>query len=92
MEWWPKIHDVNYLEYGIDILISSTCKSTLKSERHQKEDSTRKPLVINLGKTKLHSEANLVHQNETSKVADGQVIEKAQALDDSINKSDQDHH
>ena len=30
MEWWTKTHDVNYLEYGIDILISSTCKLTLK--------------------------------------------------------------
>ena len=49
-------------------------------------------MVINLGKAKLHSEANLVPQNETSKVADGQVIEKAQALDDSTDEFDQDHH
>ena len=92
MEWWTKTRDVNYLEYGIDILIQSTSKSTLKRGRHQKEAPTRKPLVINLGKAKLHFKVNVVHQNETSKAADGQVIKEAQALDDSINKSDQDHH
>ena len=92
MEWWTKTHDVNYLEYGIDILIQSTSKSTLKRGRHQKEAPTRKPMILNLGKTKLRSEINIVHEDETSQVADRQVIEEAQALDDSINKSDQDHH
>ena len=40
MEWWTKTYDVNYLEYGIDILISSTHKSTLKRGKHQKEAPT----------------------------------------------------
>ena len=79
-------------EYGIDILISSTRKSTFKREKHQKEAPTRKPLVLNLGKTKLHSEINVVHQDETSQVADRQVVEEAQALDDFIDETDQDHH
>ena len=37
MGWWTKTHDVNYLEYGIDILISSTRKSTLKRGKHKKK-------------------------------------------------------
>ena len=92
MEWWTKTYDVNYLKYGIDILISSTRKSTLKQEKHQKEASTRKPLVINLGKVKLRFEVNVVRQEETSQAIDGQVVEEAQALDDSTNETNQDHH
>ena len=88
MEWWTKTHDVNYLEYGIDILISSTRKSTLKRGKHQKEAPTRKPLVLNLGKAKLRFEINVVHQDETSQAVDGQVVEKAQALDDSTDETD----
>ena len=92
MEWWIKTYDVKYLEYGIDILISSIRKSTLKQEKHQKEASTRKPLVINLGKVKLRFEVNVVRQEETSQAIDGQVVEEAQALDDSTDETNQDHH
>ena len=92
MEWWTKTHDVNYLEYGIDILISSTRKSTLKRGKHKKEALTRKPLVLNLGKAKLRSEINVVHQDETSQAANKQVVEEAQALVDFTDETDQDHH
>ena len=92
IEWWTNTHDVNYLEYGIDILISSTRKSTLKRGKHKKEVPTRKPLVLNLSKAKLRSEINVVPQDETSRVVDRQVVEEAQALDDSTDETNQDHH
>ena len=92
MEWWTKTHDVNYLEYDIDILISSIRKSNLKRRKHQKEVPIRKPLVFNLGKAKLRCEINVVHQDKTSQVADRQVVEEAQALDDFTDETDQYHH
>ena len=82
MEQWTRTHDVNYLEYDIVILISSTRKSTLKRGKHQKKVPIRKPLVLNLGKAKLRSEINVVPHDETSRVSDRQVVEEAQALDD----------
>ena len=92
MEWWTKTHDVNYLEYGIDILILSTRKSTLKRGKHKKETPTRKPLVLNLGKAKLRSKINVVQQDETSQAANRQVVEEAQTFNDSTDETDQDHH
>ena len=49
-------------------------------------------MVINLGKAKLRFEVNVVPQDETSKVVDGKVVEKAQAFDDNTDKIDQEHH
>ena len=73
-------HDVNYLEYGIMTLISSTHNSTIKRGRHQKEVPTRKPLVINLGKAKVHFEVNMVPQNESSRALNGNVIQECRHL------------
>ena len=58
----------------------------------KKKAPTRKPLVLNLGKAKLRSEINVVHQDKTLQVADRQVVEEAQALDDFTDETDQDHH
>ena len=49
-------------------------------------------MVLNLGKAKLRSEINVVHQDETSQVRDRQIVEEAQTLDDSTDDIDQDHH
>ena len=49
-------------------------------------------MVFNLSKAKLRSEINVVHQDETSQIADRQVVEEAQALDDFTDETDQDHH
>ena len=76
MEWWTMTHDVNYLEYGITTLILSTHKSTIKRERQQKKVPTRKPLVINLGKAKVHSKVNVVPQDESSRAPNENVIEE----------------
>ena len=91
MEWWITTHDVSYLEYGMAALTSSTHKSTIKRGKQQNEALPQKPLVINLGKT-LRSEVNVVPQDETSNVADGMIVEKAQGLDDSTDETDQEHH
>ena len=92
MEWWTTTHDVDYLEYGITDLISSTHKSTIKRGRQQKKAPTRKPLVINLDKAKVRSEVNVVPQDESSKAPNENVIEEVQGLDDSTNETDQDRH
>ena len=92
MEWWTTTHDISYLKYGMTSLTSSTHKSTIKRGKQQNETLPQKPLVINLGKTRLHSEVNVVPQDETSKIADEKIVEKAQALDDSTNETDQEHH
>ena len=76
MEWWTTTHDVNYLKYRITTLISSTHKSTIKRGRQQKEDSTRNPLVINLGKAKFRSKVNMVPQDESSRAPIENVIEE----------------
>ena len=92
MEWWTTTDDVDYLEYGITTLISSTHKSTIKRGKQQKEAPTRKPLVINLGKAKIRSEVNVVPQDEYFRIPNGNVIEEDQDLDDSTNETDQDRH
>ena len=35
---------------------------------------------------------NVIPQDETSKVADGKIVEKAQALDDFTDETNQEHH
>ena len=92
MEWWTTTHDVDYLEYGITTLLSSTHKSTIQRAKQQKKASNRKPLVINLGKAKVRSEVNVVPQDESSRAPDGNVIEEVQGLNDSTDETDQDHH
>ena len=92
MEWWTTTHDVDYLEYGITALISSTHKSTIKKGRQQKKVPTRKPLVINLGKAKVRSKVNVIFQDESFRTPNGNVIEEVQGLDDSTNETDQDRH
>ena len=73
-------------------LTSSTHKSTIKRGKQQMEALPQKPLVINLGKTRLRSKVNVVPQDEASNATDGKIVEKVQALDDSTDETDQEYY